>query len=196
MVGSLFMAGCGKGSAEVSGQSFLKTKGGASVTCAGNPVYLEKNDQNTGYTYTKDLITTLEEQLLIHKKNLMSESDLVEAEALVEQYIKSMAVLGKSSEIDHKGLRYREYSSLAKKRIPILESEISSNKLRLKNLSSDNIFETICDNQGNFEFPNVEPGKYYIRTTVSWYAGEEKQGGFVSETITLKDGKNKVILTK
>ena len=59
-----------------------------------------------------------------------------------------------------------------------------------------NMIETICDAQGYFEFENLGTGMYEIGTTVEWFAGDEKQGGFISKTVNVKSGKNKVFITE
>ena len=54
----------------------------------------------------------------------------------------------------------------------------------------------VYDAQGNYEFPKVELGKYYITTVVEWYVGNEQQGGVVNKIINVQEGHNKVMLTE
>lgn len=53
--------------------------------------------------------------------------------------------------------------------------------------------ETQCDAQGNFIFKDIALGSWVIETTVSWYAGESRQGGTIRKMIEVT-GDQKIIL--
>lgn len=58
-----------------------------------------------------------------------------------------------------------------------------------------------ADGNGNFEFSNIPPGRYYISSTVIWQAptqwGLTNQGGWVAKSATVSNGATaRVILTR
>ncbi len=80
--------------------------------------------------------------------------------------------------------------------ILVAKKEISKLEERLKNVTKEDTKETTCNGQGNFSFSELQPGNYYISTTVQWKVGDEIQGGNVNKVITLKEGDNKVIISE
>ncbi|MBN2069121.1 MAG: hypothetical protein JW739_05740 [Opitutales bacterium] len=48
---------------------------------------------------------------------------------------------------------------------------------------------TTADAEGRFKFENLRPGKYYIRTEVTWYVGYNIQGGLVGQLVEVKSDK-------
>lgn len=62
--------------------------------------------------------------------------------------------------------------------------------------------QTKVDGEGYFELGNVPEGDYYIVSMVVWFTPTgcfnalEKQGGTIAELIHIKNGKNKIILTR
>jgi ABC-type transport system substrate-binding protein len=65
------------------------------------------------------------------------------------------------------------------------------------------VMNTRADAEGRFEFVNVPPGDYFVRSLVLWaaptgpYGSLQQQGGFVVERITVNDGEEtKVIVTR
>jgi hypothetical protein len=58
---------------------------------------------------------------------------------------------------------------------------------------------TTADAEGRFKFKNLAPGKYYVRTDITWMAGGYYgiQGGLVGGLIDVKDSQeNETILNK
>lgn len=60
---------------------------------------------------------------------------------------------------------------------------------------------TVADREGNFAFSNLAPGRYYVRTLVTWEVRErccfQTKGGFVGKLIEVREGKTtNVILTE
>ncbi|MBV5334751.1 MAG: hypothetical protein JZU49_02975 [Sulfuricurvum sp.] len=54
-----------------------------------------------------------------------------------------------------------------------------------------------CDSNGNFTFPNVGDGKYYINTYVFWNVGNVINGGSLAKSISVKNGEViKVIMSQ
>ena len=56
------------------------------------------------------------------------------------------------------------------------------------------IITTQADGSGNFRFENVPPGDYYLTSDVIWQVPvgaymSSQQGGFISERITVENGK-------
>ncbi len=54
---------------------------------------------------------------------------------------------------------------------------------------------TIADMDGNFEFTGLPNGRYYVRTKITWLAGNYKTGGNVGRMV-LVNGNTKVIISK
>lgn len=53
-----------------------------------------------------------------------------------------------------------------------------------------------ADAQGNFVFSSLAPGRYYVRTQVTWYVGNSMQGGLVGAEVEVTDGgETQTILT-
>ena len=84
----------------------------------------------------------------------------------------------------------------AKKVLPTIQKEVSDLEARRDKSLKENTKETVCGSQGDFSFTGLKPGDYFIRTTVQWKAGDEKQGGTVNKVITLKEGDNRVIISE
>jgi hypothetical protein len=60
--------------------------------------------------------------------------------------------------------------------------------------------KTTADGEGRFRFDGVAPGKYYVRTIVTWQVpmryGMSTQGGYVGREVEIRDGENaEIILT-
>ena len=54
----------------------------------------------------------------------------------------------------------------------------------------------VCDAEGDFNFDSVANGEYYVNSTVSWYVGNDSQGGALSKKISVKNGKDvRILLT-
>lgn len=139
--------------AEISGQGFLKTKGGDVKTCAGNSVYLNIAG---------------------------NQDDYVLAYSLYKSSIKIQKLMEKINNINN-----------------VEDSEeVKIKRNKLNNISKSKYYETQCDAQGNFKFKNIKNGTYNIGTTVEWYVGYEKQGGFIHKEITIKGNQNSVFITE
>lgn len=54
---------------------------------------------------------------------------------------------------------------------------------------------TQCDATGNFEFTNIEEGKYIVATTVKWKV-KFTEGGYVYKIIDVNQPKQKILLTE
>lgn len=55
---------------------------------------------------------------------------------------------------------------------------------------------SMCDAQGNFEFENVAPGRWFIATEVVWEVGSSNQGGGLLKRIEVAEGQTgRVFLT-
>lgn len=56
--------------------------------------------------------------------------------------------------------------------------------------------EANCDALGNFTFPNLADGRYFVTVLVEWYAGRISQGGWLMQQVEVKGGETKkVVLT-
>lgn len=238
---SFLLAGFfGEASSNVSGEAFLRTKGGSVITCAGSPVYIEKYNDN-GYAYLTELITTKEKKLFaldayrtinkqrrsVKLKDLeykFRSSETQSRGGIDEKIVYWKKRLSNSSTDGSKnfikeqleelkkvksGIAKKENAKMLKKlkeenvkveleetrKIYALEKEILENKKQRSKSIREDTQETICNSQGQFSFLGLIPDKYYINTTVEWFAGDEKQGGIVSKIVTLKKGENQIFIT-
>lgn len=197
---ALLLIGCGETTANISGEAFLKTNGGSVITCAGNPVYIEKADEN-GYMYLTDLLEP--------KKIILSgiESRLHTSDKSLKYWIKEQQyyiefyqshVKENPKEALHKRNIKEAKIDLdnVKKELLLIQNQVESLELQREKSLKENTKKTVCTSQGHFNFYELHPENYYVRTTVQWYAGDEKQGGILSKVVTIKEGKNKIILTE
>lgn len=59
------------------------------------------------------------------------------------------------------------------------------------------VHKTLCDAQGNFEFKNIQYGRYYITTGVIWQVGYATHGGALATQVHVNsDDVQRVILSK
>lgn len=58
--------------------------------------------------------------------------------------------------------------------------------------------QVVANGEGEFTFPNLPAGKYYVYTTITWYITRYRQsGGGVQAEVNLGDGESKnIILTR
>ncbi len=159
----------------IVGQGFLKTKGGLVRTCSGNKVYLEEYNENS--------FAKLQYGLLQKNKDFKKLKNFFE---MIEYgYLHNPNPTSKN----------KKYVTDIKDKLSKLEQEIFDDNKKI-NRQRDNVFESICDAQGNFEFKKVKLGQYTISTVVQWYVGDEKQGGFIEKIFIVKDGKNRFMITE
>ncbi len=187
---------------DIAGQGFLRTKGGLVRTCAGSSVYLEKSNPN-GFVVLSEALLAKKEKLSIAESNLFSKKfSLDVAKGQLEVYLK--VTNPTLIEVVKDTVRnYKNKIIVLEKDIPRIKNDIIEKKkevlkyeLKVKNSIKNSVLQTMCDAQGNYGFLKVEVGKYYISTVVQWYVGDEKQGGIVSKTITVKEGENKIMITE
>ena len=188
MIGGIFLTGCDNKTSEVTGQGFLMTKGGLSRTCAGKTVHLEKSSLH-GYLETKDKIIILKDKL--HENEEILDADY----ELIPKVKHSISKYEDNEEFERILKNVEERVERLEEDNAEMEDELEPLEFEIVNLDKSNVIKTTCDSQGNFQFNKLEKGKYYLSTTVVWFVGNEKQGGIVSKTITVKDGKNKIMLT-
>ena len=62
---------------DITGQGFLRTKGGSVRTCAGNSVYIEKSNPN-GFIIQSEILQEKKRNLTYFEKELRSEKDSLE----------------------------------------------------------------------------------------------------------------------
>lgn len=139
--------------AEISGQGFLKTKGGDVKTCAGNSVYLNIAGNHDDYVLAYGIY-----KLSVENQNLSA-----------------------------KILNTRDVED---------SEEVKVKRNNLANIPKNKYYETVCDAQGNFKFKNIKNGTYNIGTTVEWYVGYEKQGGFIHKKINVANSSSSVFITE
>ncbi len=189
---------------KIRGQGFLRTKGGSIRTCAGNEVYIERNNPN-GLLYLserlqnkKDHLDYLEESLVTYKSWLNHSENMLKSHESSLRMFPSQSTYYKEqvSYYKERVIKDKQRISEQKKKISPAKKVVQEYETKVENSVKDNILKTICDAQGNYSFPKVELGKYYIRTVVQWYVGDEKQGGIISKTITIQEGENTVMLTE
>jgi len=195
IVSGLFLLGCGETSANVSGEAFLKTRGGSVITCAGNPVYIEKYNE-AGYLVLTDLLKSRLKLLSSIKNSLTrGEKDSI----ILKNSISSSTILGDNHPLIVKAKNQLEVIETETIRLNKLEKsklkEVSTLNSKLEKLPKTQIKETICNGQGNFTFTELQPGNYYISTTVQWSVAKQQQGGNVNKIIKLKSGDNKVVIS-
>ena len=53
---------------------------------------------------------------------------------------------------------------------------------------------TVIDAQGNFQFSGLAPGRYIVRSIVTWEVAGEDQGGLVADTVNLAPGETKSLI--
>lgn len=53
---------------------------------------------------------------------------------------------------------------------------------------------TECDAQGNFRFTGVADGDYYVESTVTWMAGDARQGGPVMRRVRVASGDVSIVV--
>jgi hypothetical protein len=53
---------------------------------------------------------------------------------------------------------------------------------------------TVADADGKFKFSNIPPGRYYVRTEVTWEVGYEAQGGLVGQLVEVQDAQAKEVI--
>ena len=188
-ISGLFFTGCDNKTAGVSGQGFLMTKGGLSRTCAGKTVYLEKSSLQ-GYAEAKDKITIFKDKLHMNEEILNSDYELI------PKLNKDIAKYEDSEELERILKEAEESIEKLEEDNAEIEDELEALEFEIVHLDKSNVKKTTCDSQGNFQFNKLEKGKYYLSTTVVWFVGNEKQGGIISKTITVKDETNKVMLTE
>lgn len=140
--------------AEISGQGFLKTKGGDVKTCAGSSVYL-------------NLATGDNNDYILAKRGYEASFDIQRLTA---------KILNTSNIED--------------------SEEVKLNRKKLADIPKTKYYETQCDAQGNFKFKNIKNGLYNIGTTVQWYVGGDKQGGFIHKKINVVDSSPSVFITE
>ena len=58
-------------------------------------------------------------------------------------------------------------------------------EVQLRRLNNSQSKRTICDVDGKFQFSNVAPGDYMIKTKVYWVVASEGQGGILGKRITI-----------
>ena len=58
---------------------------------------------------------------------------------------------------------------------------------KLQRLNDSQTLRTNCDVDGKFQFPNLAPGNYMLKTKVYWVVASEGQGGIVGKSITIPD---------
>lgn len=119
----------------------------------------------------------------------------VNSTGALQAYALNLSSLGYSKAVQQslrlKG-KNKEVTKIGKN-IQFEKKRLESSKELLETLSSEGkILTTICDAQGNFIFENVPKGYYSIATTVEWKAGNEKQGGFLTETVDIKKEDEKI----
>ena len=208
----LILVGCDEvvKNGDITGQGFLKTKGGSVRTCAGNSVYMEKSNPNgflvlnESLENKKESIKSTQLSLDFYERNLAKQIDELKrysSPAYFNTYISNTeeGILAyKKSIIRSKEINSKDKVIINKHKEHILLQNIELTELeeKIKNSIQDNILETMCDAQGNYTFSKVALGKYYIRTVVQWYVGDERQGGIISKTINVKEGKNRIMLTE
>ena len=191
---------------DISGQGFLRTKGGSVRTCAGNSVYIEKSNPN-GFIIQSEVLQEKKRNLTYFESKLRSEkyslgydekrlkdynSEISSNQAsIIKKMYKGMAA-DKKVEISES----KKTISKLEKYVLDWNKEVLNQQTIVDNSIKDNIQKTMCDAQGNYEFKKVEVGKYYITTVVEWYVGEDKQGGIVSKIINVNKGKNKIMITE
>lgn len=139
--------------AEISGQGFLKTKGGDVKTCAGNSVYLNVAGNENDYVLAYGI------------------------------YQKSLSIQNLTAKI----LNTNNVED---------SEEVKIKRNELSNIPKNKYYETVCDAQGNFKFKNIKSGTYNIGTTVEWYVGYEKQGGFIYKKINVANSSSSVFITE
>lgn len=127
-----------RGSATVTGQAFLRQRGGGVVTCAGTEVVLIP----------------------------------------AGKYAIEWA--------------YKSFGSTAGGYMDILTlKQFQNADPRFKSYSRT----TICDAEGDFEFRGVANGSYYVKSTVSWYAGRYVyEGGTILKRIWISGGHSQRVL--
>ncbi len=189
---------------DITGQGFLRTQGGSIRTCAGNEVYIERSNPN-GLLYLSEILQNKKDHLVSLEKSLDTYKGwLIHSENMLKTNEHSLRMFPHNSAFYKDQVSYyKERVNEDKQRISEQKKEISAAKkvlqeyeAKVENSIKDNILKTMCDAQGNYSFPKLKVGKYYIRTVVQWYVGDEKQGGIISKIITIKEGKNKIMLTE
>ncbi len=178
---------------DIRGQGFLRTQGGSIRTCAGNSVYIEESNPNGFLVLNEKLEKAKDKIIIAHLTNVNIAATSVENIRSIFNYEISETSLSLAKKNHSEAMK-----RISEQKIYILslEKELPNLEEKVNNSIKDNILKTMCDAQGNFEFPKVEVGKYYISTVIQWYVGDEKQGGIVSKTITIKEGKNKIMITE
>lgn len=196
LVVSLFIVGCGEGTVKLSGEAFLKTRGGSVITCAGSAVYLEKYSKG-GYLVLADTIRGKEKNLRQWGKLLIEyQKDDTEIENSIMSSIGTLGEYHYEIIKAEKALEaIRAEASKISTLISSVEKKVITLNLQLKELSQTKIIKTECNRQGAFSFNTLEEGKYYISTTVQWDVGGSQQGGSVHKIVELKSGDNRVILS-
>lgn len=194
----------------ISGQGFLRTKGGSVRTCAGNDVYLEKSNPN-GLLYLSEVLQNKQDHLKSLEKSLATYKDWLQSserrlkynedrlrEYSSSKYLQNLvpSVRNTISYDKKEILEDKQRISEQKKKISAAKKVVQEYEAKVENSIKDNILKTMCDAQGNYEFPKVELGKHYIRTIVQWYVGDDKQGGIVSKVINVQEGHNKIMITE
>jgi len=53
---------------------------------------------------------------------------------------------------------------------------------------------TRCDAQGNFQFPNVADGEFYLVSVITWVVARQAQGGGMMQAISVNGGEAKEVV--
>lgn len=54
--------------------------------------------------------------------------------------------------------------------------------------------ETLCDAQGNFSFPDVADGSFYVISVINWTVGYAAQGGSLMQAVSVNGGQSQQIV--
>lgn len=54
--------------------------------------------------------------------------------------------------------------------------------------------ETLCDAQGNFSFPDVADGSFYVISVISWTVANSPQGGSLMQFVNVSDGQSQQVV--
>ena len=54
--------------------------------------------------------------------------------------------------------------------------------------------QTLCDAQGNFSFPDVADGSFYVISAITWAVGYAAQGGSLMQAVSVSGGQSQQVV--
>lgn len=82
------------------------------------------------------------------------------------------------------------YSDERYQRVMINRESLAERDQRIERFTK----KATADGNGNFEFKNIKPGKYYLYCLIKWNTGYTTTGGYAHATVEIKENESKKVV--